>query len=154
MDIKKKEEGKKKRCRLFLLRDCTIFSITHMSWLSVHGAWTESFNQVQNRYINMLCLTLHWFKYLGSSFSFFELHSFVQWNISEKWNILLNFAIFTCSIEGLSIERQDFDIFVVGACSKKLATWTPGHTVDGAFVVLVAFEADFRLPHWTFCTVR
>lgn len=55
----------------------------------------------------------------------------------------------TCGVACLCAERQDFDIFVVGACSQQLSAVTPGHAVDGAFVVFVPLEANHRLLRWT-----
>lgn len=55
----------------------------------------------------------------------------------------------TCCIAGLCTKRQDFDIFVIGACSQQLPTVAPGHTVDGTFVVFVPLEADDWLLDWT-----
>lgn len=55
----------------------------------------------------------------------------------------------TCGVACLWAERQDFDIFVVGACSQQLSAVTPGHAVDGAFVVFVPLEANHRLLRWT-----
>lgn len=47
----------------------------------------------------------------------------------------------TCGVAGLGTKRQNFDIFVVGACSQQLPTMAPGNTVDGTFVMLVPLEA-------------
>lgn len=48
----------------------------------------------------------------------------------------------TRSVAGLGTKRQDFDIFVIGACSQQLPTVAPGYTVDGTFVVFVPLEAN------------
>ncbi len=58
----------------------------------------------------------------------------------------------TCGVACLGTERQDFDIFVIGACSQQLPTVAPGHTVDGPLVVFVPLEADDRLLDWTWST--
>lgn len=58
-------------------------------------------------------------------------------------------SLLTCGVAGLCTERQDFDIFIIGACSQQLPTMAPGYTVDGTFVMLVPLEADDRLLDWT-----
>lgn len=58
----------------------------------------------------------------------------------------------TCGVAGLSTERQDFDIFIIGACSQQLPTLAPGNTVDGTFVMLVPLEAHRWLLDWTGAT--
>lgn len=55
----------------------------------------------------------------------------------------------TCGIACLCTKRQDFNIFVIGACCQQLPTVAPGHAVDGPFVVFVPLEADDWLLQWT-----
>lgn len=58
----------------------------------------------------------------------------------------------TCGVACLCAERQHFDVFVIGACSQQLPTVAPRHTVDGAFVVFVPLEANYRLLDGTRAT--
>lgn len=55
----------------------------------------------------------------------------------------------TCGVAGLGTERQDFDIFVIGAGSQQLPTLAPGNTVDGTFVMFVPLETHRWLLDWT-----
>lgn len=58
-------------------------------------------------------------------------------------------TVCTCGVARLRIEREDFDIFVIGAGGQQLPTVAPGHAVDGAFVVFVPLEAHHRLLRGT-----
>lgn len=58
----------------------------------------------------------------------------------------------TCGIAAVCIERQDFDVFIIGAGSQQLSTVAPGHTVDRALVMFVPSEAHRRLLDCTRAT--
>lgn len=55
----------------------------------------------------------------------------------------------TCGVAGLCTKRQNFDVFVIGACSQQLPTLAPGNAVDGTFVMFVPLEAHRWLLDWT-----
>lgn len=57
--------------------------------------------------------------------------------------------VLTCGVAGLGTKGQNFDIFVIGACSQQLPTLAPGNTVDGTFVMFVPLEAHRWLLDWT-----
>lgn len=57
----------------------------------------------------------------------------------------------TSGIAGFSVERQHFDVFVVGASGQKLPTGAPSHTVNRTFMMLISPKAH----HWGFrCTTE
>ena len=51
----------------------------------------------------------------------------------------------TCNVAAVCIERQHFDVFIVGAGGQQFPTVAPSDAVDGAFVVFVPPEAQHRL---------
>lgn len=63
-------------------------------------------------------------------------------------------VVVTCGVTRVCIERQDFDVFVVGASGQQLSTVTPGDAVDGAFVMFVPPEAHQGLLHRSRTAVR
>lgn len=67
----------------------------------------------------------------------------------SKVQISKTFRLLTGGIAGFSVERQHFDVLVVGASGQKLPTGAPCHTVNRTFMMFISLKAH----HWGFtCT--